>query len=249
MTREDIRSRFLVELQRVLGALFETSASRRHAPARAENGFALTIEGSGEARGQLVVYIDRPGAETLAKAAGGPGLVPSDAIVLEHLKDLCGQVAGALAPGQSHVAFFVAAAAAATTIPTSSDGTVTEVVIKGVETVVRVTLTGDLEVIGRAAADSAETNEARTLDVILDIDLPLVVRFGRTELPLRTLTTLGPGSVIDLGRAPDDPVEVLISNRVVARGEVVIVAGSYGVRVRDVVSPAERARSLEAELS
>jgi flagellar motor switch protein FliN/FliY len=79
--------------------------------------------------------------------------------------------------------------------------------------------------------------------------LPLVVRFGRTELPLKTLTSLGPGTVIDLGRAPDDPVDVLISNRVVARGEVVIVAGNYGVRVHDVVSPAERARSLEAELS
>jgi flagellar motor switch protein FliN/FliY len=55
--------------------------------------------------------------------------------------------------------------------------------------------------------------------------------------------------VIDLGRSPDEPVDVLISNRVVARGEVVIVSGNYGVRVRDVVSPAERARSLEAELA
>jgi flagellar motor switch protein FliN/FliY len=83
----------------------------------------------------------------------------------------------------------------------------------------------------------------------MDIDLPLVVRFGRTELPLRTLTTLGPGSVIDLGRSPDEPVEILISNRVVARGEVLIMAGNYGVRIQEVVSPAERARSLEAELS
>ncbi len=249
MTREDIRSRFLGELQRVIGALFETSASRRSAQTRAEDGFAITIEGSGEAQGQLIVYVDRPGAETLAKAAGGPGLVPSDAVVLEQLKDLCGQVAGALAPGQAHVAFFVAAGAVATAIPAPVDATVTEMVIKGVETVVRVTLAGDLEVVDRAAAGLSGMSEARTLDVILDIDLPLVVRFGRTELPLRTLTMLGPGSVIDLGRAPDDPVEVLISNRVVARGEVVIVAGSYGVRVRDVVSPAERARSLEAELA
>jgi hypothetical protein len=60
---------------------------------------------------------------------------------------------------------------------------------------------------------------------------------------------LGPGSVIDLGRSPDEPVDVLISNRVVARGDVVIVSGNYGVRVRDVVSQTERARSLEAELA
>ena len=84
------------------------------------------------------------------------------------------------------------------------------------------------------------------IEVLLDIDLPLVVRFGRTELPLRHLTKLGPGSVIDLGRSPDDPVEVLVGNRVVARGEVVIVSGSYGVRILDVVSQRERVRSMEA---
>src|SRR5215510_2519650 len=84
------------------------------------------------------------------------------------------------------------------------------------------------------------------INVILDIDLPVVVRFGRTDMPLRALTRLGPGSVIDLGRSPDDPVEVLVSNRVVARGEVVIVAGSYGIRILDVVSQRERVRSMEA---
>ena len=83
------------------------------------------------------------------------------------------------------------------------------------------------------------------LDAILDIELPLIVRFGRTELPLRTLAHLGPGSLIDLGRSADDPVDLLVSNRVVARGEVVVVGGNYGVRVLDVVSPRERARSME----
>jgi flagellar motor switch protein FliN len=84
------------------------------------------------------------------------------------------------------------------------------------------------------------------IDVILDIDLPLIVRFGRTELPLKTLARMGPGSLIDLGRSADDPVDVLVSNRVVARGEVVIVGGNYGVRILDVVSPKERIRSMEA---
>ena len=83
------------------------------------------------------------------------------------------------------------------------------------------------------------------IEVILDIDLPVVVRFGRTELPLRTLTRLGPGSVIDLGRSPDDPVEVMVSDRVIARGEVVVVGGNYGIRILDVVSPSERMRSME----
>ena len=90
------------------------------------------------------------------------------------------------------------------------------------------------------------TIDASRIDVILDIDLPVVVRFGRTDLPLRTLTRLGPGSVIDLGRSPDEPVEVMVSNRVVARGEVVIVGGNYGIRIIDVVSPSERMAWVEA---
>ena len=84
------------------------------------------------------------------------------------------------------------------------------------------------------------------IDVILDIDLAIFVRFGHTELPLRTLARLGPGSVIDLGRSPDDPVEVMVSDRVIAHGEVVIVGGNYGIRILDVVSPSERMRTMEA---
>lgn len=89
-----------------------------------------------------------------------------------------------------------------------------------------------------------QTPESR-IEVILDIDLPVVIRFGHTELPLRALTRLGPGSVIDLGRSPDDPVELMVSDRVIARGEVVVVGGNYGIRILDVVSPSERMQSME----
>ena len=96
------------------------------------------------------------------------------------------------------------------------------------------------------AAEPESEQIGNRLDVILDIDLPVVVRFGYTELPIRTLTRIGPGSVIDLGRSPDDPVEILVSNRIVARGEVVIVGGNYGVRILEVASQSDRARSMEA---
>lgn len=101
----------------------------------------------------------------------------------------------------------------------------------------------DMEV-GDGGTAVAASRESR-IEVILDIDLPVTVRFGQTELTLRALTRLGPGSVIDLGRSPDEPVEVMVSNHVVARGEVVIVGGNYGIRILDVVSPSERARTLE----
>lgn len=84
------------------------------------------------------------------------------------------------------------------------------------------------------------------LDVLLDIDLPLVVRFGSTDMPLKALSGIGPGSLIDLARAPEDPVDVLVGGRLVARGEVVVVSGSYGIRIVDVVGERERTQGMEA---
>jgi flagellar motor switch protein FliN len=162
----------------------------------------------------------------------------------ETTRRLCAQTAAALDRRAPQCDLIVSTIAAADEPP---EGTSLEIVLNGYEQPLQVVLGGTLEF--PETPDSRRVARSRTLDVIMDIDLPLVVRFGRTELPLRTLTTLGPGSVIDLGRSPDEPVEILISNRVVARGEVLIMAGNYGVRIQEVVSPAERARSLEAELS
>ena len=63
-------------------------------------------------------------------------------------------------------------------------------------------------------------------------------------MTLVELTRLGPGSIIDLGRSPDDPVDVLVHGRLVARGEVVVVSGNYGVRITDVISAADRLRTV-----
>jgi flagellar motor switch protein FliN len=82
------------------------------------------------------------------------------------------------------------------------------------------------------------------LELILDIDMPLTVRFGEATVSIDALSKLGPGSLVELSRQPDDPVDVLINGRLVARGEVVVVAGNYGVRVTQVVSADERIRTL-----
>ena len=84
------------------------------------------------------------------------------------------------------------------------------------------------------------------LDLILDIDMPLTVRFGEAVLTLESLARLGPGSLVELSREPDDPVDVLLNGRLVARGEVVVVAGNYGVRITEVASAAERIRTATA---
>ena len=87
---------------------------------------------------------------------------------------------------------------------------------------------------------------AKNLGVILDLDLPLSVRFGKTSATLGSLVRMGPGSMVSLDRSPADPVEVLVNGKVIARGEVVSVAGNYGVRITDILSPSERIPELGA---
>jgi flagellar motor switch protein FliN/FliY len=106
------------------------------------------------------------------------------------------------------------------------------------------TIGGWVESLAAADEPNAKNAAASTLGVLLDIDLPLVVRFGETRLPIQVITALGPGSVIDLGRLPDDPVDLLVNERVVARGEVVVASGQYAVRITEVTSPETRLLSL-----
>jgi flagellar motor switch protein FliN len=82
------------------------------------------------------------------------------------------------------------------------------------------------------------------LDLILDIELPLWVRFGETKMTMQALTKISPGATIDLDRTPEDPVDLMVNDTVIARGEVVVVAGNYGVRVTEVVSTTDRIRSM-----
>jgi flagellar motor switch protein FliN/FliY len=95
-------------------------------------------------------------------------------------------------------------------------------------------------------AASAPARTGGTFDLVLDVELPLLVRFGRAVLTLKTLAGLGPGSIVDVGRSPDDPVELVVSDKVIAYGEVVIVDGSYGLRITSLVSRPDRLLGLEA---
>jgi flagellar motor switch protein FliN/FliY len=97
-----------------------------------------------------------------------------------------------------------------------------------------------------AGTPGATANRDLRLDAVLDVDLPLIVRFGRAIMPLRALADLGPGSVIDMGRSPDEPVELLVGDRLIARGEVVIVGGNYGVRITELAATRPQPTGLEA---
>ena len=77
--------------------------------------------------------------------------------------------------------------------------------------------------------------ETRDLRLLADVQVELAVELGRVKLPLRDLLSLAPGAVLELDRAADAPVDVLVNGCLVARGEVVVIDGAFGVRVTAVV--------------
>ncbi|MBI2877663.1 MAG: flagellar motor switch protein FliN [Candidatus Tectomicrobia bacterium] len=87
-------------------------------------------------------------------------------------------------------------------------------------------------------------SEAINIDFILDIPLHLSVELGRTKILINDLLQLGKGSVIELNRVVGDPVEILINEKPIARGEVVVVNEKFGVRLTDIISPTERVEQL-----
>jgi flagellar motor switch protein FliN len=237
------------QLVSTISALTGVEATAMAAAPATITGYVAVI-GPEDARQAWQVAFDTAGAAGLTRLIVGSQPDGAQESIREALSELCVQAAGAITllpvaggatwrlhelrdharPGlQTDMAFAVRMAALASPLaiglgapPAASENA--------------------------AAADLVAAPEAQRdqLDRILDIELPVIVRFGRSELPLKTLSRLGPGSLIDLGRSPDDPVDLLVSNRVVARGEVVVVAGNYGIRILDVIDPRDRVHSLES---
>ena len=83
------------------------------------------------------------------------------------------------------------------------------------------------------------------LDVILDVPVTLSMEVGRTRVPIRNLLQLNQGSVVELDRAAGEPLDVFVNGTLIAHGEVVVVNERFGIRLTDVVSPAERLRKLK----
>jgi len=95
-----------------------------------------------------------------------------------------------------------------------------------------------------AAAGFTGPANSRTFELLLDVELPVSVSFGRAQVPLKDVLKLTTGSIVELNRAITEPVEVIVNNCVIARGEVVVVEGNFGVRVHEVISRQERLRTL-----
>ena len=82
------------------------------------------------------------------------------------------------------------------------------------------------------------------LELLLDVELEASLRFGSREMPLGEILELGPGDVVQLDRHFADPVDLIVGDKIVARGEVVLVNGNFGLRVTEVAAPRKRLDSI-----
>jgi flagellar motor switch protein FliN/FliY len=94
-------------------------------------------------------------------------------------------------------------------------------------------------------ANSTVTDtQSRRLEMLLDVPLDLSVELGRSRMTIQDLLGLAPGAVVELDKIAGEPLDILVNNRLVARGEAVVVNDKFGVRITDIVSPAERLARL-----
>ena len=103
---------------------------------------------------------------------------------------------------------------------------------------------GEVGLEAKEDKDLEKATDNKNLDMILDIPLVVTVELGRTKMMINDLLQLGQGSVIELSKLVGEPLEILVNEKLVARGEVVVVNEKFGVRLTDIVSPMERVESL-----
>jgi flagellar motor switch protein FliN/FliY len=95
-----------------------------------------------------------------------------------------------------------------------------------------------------APPGSGGDRSSRRLDLLLDVPLDLTVELGRSRMTIQDLLSLGPGSVIELDKVAGEPLDILVNDRLIARGEAVVVNDKFGIRITDIVSPTERIARL-----
>lgn len=98
---------------------------------------------------------------------------------------------------------------------------------------------------GDGEGSAGDSKQDRNLKLILDIPLKVSAELGRTKMPVSALLNLGQGSVIELNKLAGDPMEVYVNDKLIARGETVVVNEKFGVRLIDIISPQERVEQLK----
>jgi len=94
------------------------------------------------------------------------------------------------------------------------------------------------------SSSQALPDEVSGLQILMDIPLEISVELGRVKMPVKDVVDLGSGSIVEIDKAAGEPVDVLVNGRLVARGEVVVIEDNFGVRITEILSPAERLQRL-----
>ena len=225
----------------------------------AETDVYLTITVAGSARGEMSFRLPANVALEMARTFSGEGtsenkeLTADDRAALDELfRQIAGHVSTAAKEKWNEIPITVGSGEAPTWSPgangwlCSAAGTAFAIAI---EWRLSAALTTSLQAVRQASATASQplpstpaTNEssASNYDLLMNVDLELTLRFGEREMLLKDLLELGAGAVIELDREVEDPADLLLDGRLIARGEVVIVDGNFGLRVTEVVpvSPA-----------
>jgi flagellar motor switch protein FliN/FliY len=90
----------------------------------------------------------------------------------------------------------------------------------------------------------SEQNEKYDMDLILDLPLDVSVELGKVKIPVNELLQLGRGSILELTKPVGEPLDIYINNKLIAKGEVVILDDKFGIRVADIINPVDRVKSL-----
>jgi len=94
------------------------------------------------------------------------------------------------------------------------------------------------------SADAGQSQNAQDINFILDIPVQLTVELGRTKILIKNLLQLSQGSVVGLNGLAGEPLDVLVNGTLIAKGEVVVINDKFGIRLTDIITPAERIRKL-----
>ena len=241
ITTDAIVRQLTTEFVRVWSARLGGEAATAPSTEAQGIGWLIAMPIGGAIVARAIVWIDREAAAGCTKTALALDRPPEEQEIATFLKELVAEAASAVGehPEFTGIYWGEAAVKLGAAIPSL---TVSYLAIANVASCV-VGIAVEL-----TAGPISSAVDAR-LDAVLDVDLPLIVRFGRAVMPLKAIADLGPGSVVDMGRSPDEPVELLVGERVIARGEVVVVSGNYGVRITELSGSRQGTSDIEARFS
>ncbi len=241
VTQEALIAAICRELPSACAAVLGGVAAASNGPVAAGEGWMVTVPFSGAATGRLQVWIEAVSAAASAQRGAAGESDPADDVVARVLASVVSRMAGQVESTSEGAGLIAGEPASRKALAPEAGQDLTVTFDDGLRMGLRVSV----EIATTAGAAVPYPVSDSRLEAVLEVDLPLVVRFGRAVMPLRAVAELSPGSVVDMGRTPDEPVELLVGERLVARGEVVIVGGNYGVRITELTS-GRRATDAEA---